>query len=243
MKRNKLIKTSGRFFTVLLAVAGVIFLSIILLAFSSRPYYVHHWLATGIENNCYEPEVIVLFGGAGMPSGENMMRVYYAAEAWRQLPHCPIYICLPGDTTEDKGSLAMMAGELILRGVEPDMIRYEPEGKNTRGQAMELAAMNKGQLLNRCLLVITSPSHMRRSILTLKKTGFSFLIPFPAFEVPLEGELRFDDDKLGGDRRFIIPSAGKSLSLRYEMWTQLNYQLICAREFVALGYYWLRGWI
>lgn len=222
---------------------GVLLLFSLIMAFTTRPYYTHHWLGTGIENTCSEPEAILLFGAGGMPSGDNMVRIYYTAKAWRQFSHCPVYICLPGDPKEEKGSLQMMAGELMLRGVETNKIKYIPDGKNTRGQVIELAEADNGQLSPACLLVITSPGHMRRSVLALKNVGFQSIIPFPAFEIPLEGELRFDDRELGGERRFVAPSTGQTLSLRYELWTQLNYQLICAREFVALGYYWLRGWI
>lgn len=243
MHRSKLLKNFTTLIVVFLSLMGVLFLFSLIMAFTTRPYYMHHWLGTGIENTCTEPEAIVLFGAGGMPSGDNMVRIYYAAESSLQFPECPLFICLPGDTTEEKGSLQMIVSELLIRGVNPHMIRYIPEGKNTRAQALELANTENGNLLSACLLAITSPGHMRRSILTLQKAGFDSLIPFPAFEIPLEGELRFDDRELGGERRFVAPSTGQTLSLRYELWTQLNYQLICAREFVALGYYWLRGWI
>ena len=243
MKRGWILDRMLRLLTVFLAVAGGMGLVILALSFSSRPFYTHHWLGTGIQNSCSEPGLIVLLGAGGMPSGENMMRIYYAAEAWKQFSHCNIFLSLPGDTADEKGSIALMKQELIMRGVSPEKIRYEAKGKNTRGQALELAGMDNGGLLQACALVITSPGHMRRSILTFRKAGFHFLIPLPAFEIPLEGELRFDDDELGGERRFVAPSTGQTLTLRYEIWTQLNYQLVCAREFVALGYYWLRGWI
>lgn len=243
MQGSKVLNKTGRIIIIILSLAGGVLLLSFFLAFTTRPYYTHHWLGTGIENTCSEPEAIVLFGAGGMPSGDNMVRIYYAAKAWRQFPNCPVYICLPGDPKEEKGSLQMIAGELMLRGVDTGMIKYIPEGKNTRGQVIKLAETNNGQLNLACLLVITSPGHMRRSVLALENVGFQSIIPFPAFEIPLEGELRFDDRELGGERRFVAPSTGQTLSLRYELWTQLNYQLICAREFVALGYYWLRGWI
>jgi uncharacterized SAM-binding protein YcdF (DUF218 family) len=243
MKGSKLQKKATKILTILLSLFGGLLLFSLILAFTTRPYFTHHWLGTGIDNNCSEPEAIVLFGAGGMPSGENMVRIYYAAEAWKQFPHCSVFICLPGDPTKEKGSLQMMAEELVMRGVASEMIKYIPDGKNTRAQAIDLSNFNHGQLKSACLLVITSPGHMRRSVLSLMKAGFNNVIPLPAFEIPLEGELRFDDQELGGERRFIAPSTGQTLTLRYEFWTQMNYQLICAREFVALAYYWMRGWI
>lgn len=243
MKRSKILKKIVRVLIVILAISGTAFLFLLALAFTTRPYYAHHRLGTGIENTCSEPEAIILFGAGGMPSGENMVRIYYAAEAWNQFPHCPVYICLPGDTADEKGSLRMMMQELMIRGVDQGKIQFIAEGQNTRAQVLELAGLRNGKIKSGCLLVVTSPGHMRRCVLSLQKESFNSLIPFPAFEIPLEGELRFDDQKLGGDRRFIAPSAGQTLTLRYELWTQLNYQLICAREYVALAYYWVRGWI
>lgn len=243
MKRSKIMKKLLRVVSIIMMVMGLLLAFTLIMSFTTRPYYAHHWLGTGIERNCTEPEAIVLFGAGGMPSGENMVRIYYAAEAYRQLPHCTIYLCLPGDTMHATGSLSLMAKELVIRGVPEKMINYIPQGKNTRAQVLELAGIKNGEILEKCLLVTTSPGHMRRCILSLRKAGFNSLIPFPAFEVPLEGELRFDDQELGGNRRLIVPSAGQKLSLRYEIWTQMNYQLICAREFVALAYYWVRGWI
>ena len=63
----------------------------------------------------------------------------------------------------------------------------------------------------------------------------------PAFEHAIESDITFDARKLGG-RRF-IPDIGNFISLRYQFWTQMNYELLIIREYVALGYYKLKGWI
>jgi uncharacterized SAM-binding protein YcdF (DUF218 family) len=222
---------------------GSVMLFILLLSLTTRPYFLHHWLGTGIKSDTCRTETIVLFGASGIPSGESLVRTFYAAQAHKAMPEVPIYICMVGDTTNKNGSPYKIAAELELRGVPPANIKLLMKGKNTRGQVLELSGMSLGAVKNSCILVVTSPTHMRRCLLSLKKEGFQHLAALPAFETPLDGELLFDDAQLGGKRRVITPDAGQNLDLRYEMWTQLNYLLMSTRELAALSYYWMRGWI
>lgn len=222
---------------------GSVMLFILLLSLTTRPYFLHHWLGTGIKSDTCRTEAIVLFGASGIPSGESLVRTFYAAQAHKAMPEAPIYICMVGDTTNKNGSPYKIAAELELRGVPPANIKLLMKGKNTRGQVLELLEVDHGALRNTCITVVTSPTHMRRCLLSLKKEGFQHLAALPAFETPLDGELLFDDAQLGGKRRVITPDAGQNLDLRYEMWTQLNYLLMSTRELAALSYYWMRGWI
>ena len=92
------------------------------------------------------------------------------------------------------------------------------------------------------VLLITSPEHMRRAVLCFRKAGFEKVNGLPAFENALEADLKFDDDKLGGNNT-LIPDVGESIKARYQLWNHLKYEILIAREIVALGYYRLRGWI
>ena len=74
-----------------------------------------------------------------------------------------------------------------------------------------------------------------------RKAGFTRVDGLPAFEATLESEAAFNALKLGG-RRF-IPDVGEILALRYHFWTQLVYELLTLREWAALGYYRMMGWI
>jgi uncharacterized SAM-binding protein YcdF (DUF218 family) len=232
-----------RWLKYLMLVLGSLLIVILMLAFSTRPYYTHHWLGTGIEANCSIPSAVLMLGGGGMPASSNLMRLYYTAKVNIEHPHCLVYLSHPGDSADRASSLRLMADELILRGVPEERIRFLPEGKNTRSQALEVyekLILSEG--IN-CLVLVTSPAHMRRSILSFRKAGIENIIPVPAFENPFEGDLVYDENDVGGTRRLITPSNGENLNLRYEFWTQMNYQLQCAREFTALTYYWILGWI
>ena len=37
--------------------------------------------------------------------------------------------------------------------------------------------------------------------------------------------------------------ASRSLDLRYNIWTQMKYEVIVAREYLALTFYKLKGWV
>jgi hypothetical protein len=57
----------------------------------------------------------------------------------------------------------------------------------------------------------------------------------------LESELSYKDKDLGGNR--IVPAVDESILLRYKFWTYLQYEVSILREYTALFYYKLKGWI
>ena len=63
----------------------------------------------------------------------------------------------------------------------------------------------------------------------------------PAFEQAIAADITFNARKLGG--RIFIPDLGNSIMLRYQFWTQLQYEILILREYTALAYYKLSGWI
>jgi hypothetical protein len=91
-------------------------------------------------------------------------------------------------------------------------------------------------------LLVTSPEHMRRAVLVFRKVGFTRINALPAFENALEADLVFKDDELGGNK-LPIPDIGGNISVRYQFWNHLKYEILIAREMTALSYYKLRGWI
>jgi len=186
-----------------------------------------------------KPETIVMMGGGGMPSESNLMRCWYVARAAEKFPEAKILIAMPGDLGDSLSTPSLLAGELLLRGVHKETIFFENVGKNTRYQALEGAKILDA---DECVLIITSPEHMRRSILCFEKAGFRQVSGLPAFENDIETDMKFEDDHLGGNT-IMIPDVGGSISLRYRLWTHLQYEIKVSREFIALGYYWLRGWI
>ena len=146
---------------------------------------------------------------------------------------------MPGDLKDSLSTPQLMKKELELRGINPELIRFENEGTNTRAQALNCQGLVKMQS---SILLVTSPEHMRRSVLCFQKAGFEKVNALPAFENAVEADLSFDDDKLGGNKT-LVPDIGESINMRYQLWNHLKYEILIAREMVALAYYKLRGWI
>ena len=92
------------------------------------------------------------------------------------------------------------------------------------------------------ILLVTSPEHMRRSVLCFHKVGFEKVGALPAFENAVEADLSFNDDELGGNK-VLMPDVGQSINMRYQLWNHLKYEILIVRETVALIYYKMRGWI
>jgi uncharacterized SAM-binding protein YcdF (DUF218 family) len=203
------------------------------------------------------PEFIVVLGGGGMPSESGLIRCWYAASVANHFPRAKIIVALPGDTASKSSSVSLMKKELVLRGVEPSRIMFEPEGANTRAQAVNISKIStnderrttndKGAptsyfvLRTSYFLIVTSPEHLYRAVLSFKKAGFTKVDGFPCFERAIESDILFEGGKLGG--RKYIPDVGGSITLRYGFWTQINYEFLVLREWMALAYYKLKGWI
>lgn len=223
----------------LLMVVGIFFSLCIILALTEQPYWGYHWLGTSKAELKWKPEVIVVLGGGGMPSQSNLMRGWYAGSAAKSFPEATVVIAMPGNISDSLSTPSVMKKELVLRGVNPDKIIFEEQGTNTRAQTLNCKKIIKPQTP---VLLVTSPEHMRRTVLCFRKEGFEKVNGLPAFENALEADLKFDDDKLGGNKT-LIPDVGENINARYQLWNHLKYEILIAREIVALTYYRLRGWI
>jgi uncharacterized SAM-binding protein YcdF (DUF218 family) len=223
----------------LLMVVGIFFSVCVILALTEQPYWGYYWLGTSKAELKWKPEFIVVLGGGGMPSQSNLMRGWYAGNAAKSFPEATVIISMPGNISDSLSTPVVMKKELILRGVNPEKIVFEEQGTNTRAQALNCMKIIKQQAP---VLLVTSPEHMRRAVLCFRKAGFEKVNGLPAFENALEADLKFDDDKLGGNKT-MIPDVGESINARYQLWNHLKYEILFAREMMALGYYRLRGWI
>ena len=241
----------------LLAVLGAIALLMIILALTSAPFWI--WYNLGVKKAGVHrpPDFIILMGGGGMPSESGLIRCWYAAKAADHFTRSKVIIALPGNPADSLSSVNQMKRELVLRGVAPERIFFEDSGTNTRAQAINIWKQVKGYALksnrnyaippfsmlhSQCsILIVTSPEHLYRAVLAFQKAGFLKTDGIPAFEEDIEGDLSFIAKKLGG-RKF-IPDIGENITLRYQFWTQLHYETLIIREWLALGYYKLKGWI
>jgi uncharacterized SAM-binding protein YcdF (DUF218 family) len=221
---------------------GILFLIIILISFTSLPFWGYYWLGTSQSEISGNPEYIILLGGGGMPSESSLMRAFFVHRAAIESPESKIIISIPGNVADTTSTARMVAAELILKGISHERILYEQTATNTRSEAIQLQNFNQEKLTNKAILLVTSPEHMRRSVLVFKKAGFSKVSALPTFENAIEADLFFDDDQLGG-RKTIVPDIGNHTSVRYQFWNHLKYEILIAREMAALAYYKLRGWI
>ncbi len=225
----------------LLLTSGILFLAVLMLSFTSLPYWGYYWLGTSKSKIIEKPDYIVLLGGGGMPSESNLMRAFFVFRAAKESPDSRIILSIPGNPTDSTSTARLVAAELISKGIGQQRILYEERGTNTRSQAINLQQFNAVKLTGKPVLLVTSPEHMRRAVLVFRKAGFTRVSALPAFENALEANLFFDDDKLGGNT--MVPDIGGNTSVRYQFWNHLKYEILIAREMAALGYYKLRGWI
>lgn len=209
-----------------------------ILSFTTLPFWMYYYLGISHDQLTSKPEYIVVLGGGGIPSESGLMRTYFAAESAEKYPNSKLIIALPGDTLDTLDATYLMRQELVLRGVDFNRIQFESAGTNTRSQAMEIGKVidNKSNIL-----LVTSPEHMYRSVLVFKKVGLVNTGGEPAFEKAIDPIFEFEEDELGG--RKIIPSIGKNTQLRYQFWNHFKYQIIVYREYIAIAYYKLKGWI
>lgn len=222
---------------------GIIALAMIILALTSAPFWV--WYGLGVKKAGIHrpPDFIVVMGGAGMPSESGLMRCWYAARVASHFTRAHIIVALPGDTTDEASSINGMKEELVLRGIAPGRIMVEDSGTNTRAQAVNIfkRIANGGQIRPSSILIVTSPEHLYRAVLTFKKAGFVKVDGLPAFQKDVEGDLSFNITKPGEKSLFL--KLGDNITLRYQFWSQLHYEALVIREWMALLYYKLSGWI
>jgi len=150
------------------------------------------------------------------------LRVLEAARLF-DLLNGPFVVASGGTTEHDERavpeSLAMQRA-LIQLGVRADRILLESDSKNTRDEAVLVKQILADRGLTDFVLV-TSPMHMRRSMLAFQQQGMH-PIPSPALLVP--------------DR-----TTRASLWIPSEMWLQIGDSALY--EVLARGYYWWRGWL
>jgi len=220
----------------LILVLGAFALLLSILAFTSIPYDISRWLGTSESTYTFEPDAIVFLGGSGMPSEANLMRLYYTSYLAVQYPHAKVIILHPKDTA----TIADMRSELMLRKVDSTRIWIEKRGTNTREQALTLA-QDYNELLSQNIVLVTSSENMRRTVKTFRKAGFLHVGGQSSFETAMFADLSFDFKKAGG--KVLVPDVSSNMALRYNFWNYLKLEITCLREFIALGYYQLNGWI
>ncbi|MCC6840317.1 MAG: YdcF family protein [Flavobacteriales bacterium] len=226
----------GRLLRTCLMLSGGVALLLTVLAFTRIPFDAHRWLGTAGGLAGPQVEAILVLSGSGMPSGPELMRCQEAAKRAAQAPAAGLLLALPYDTALARA----MVQELGLRGVAPERITLVMHGRNTREQALDVATTRPAWKA-RSIAVVTAPEHMYRSLCTFRKLGFARVAGAPAFEHALFSNLAFNHTGAGG--KAFTPDISASTDLRYNFWNYLKLEITCLREYAALLYYQLNGWI
>jgi uncharacterized SAM-binding protein YcdF (DUF218 family) len=124
---------------------------------------------------------------------------------------------LGGGTPESELLLALFKNAHIPQ----ERIILESESQNTREQAQVLSGILEDLEVENFVLV-TSPVHMRRSTAVFQSFGMT---PTPGPAAPRSEGLQAAGVKF-------LPS-----------WIALDASQEAMREYLALGYYWIRGWL
>ena len=206
----------------------------VLLAFTQIPYWAYYNLAVTKDGLKEKPEFIVIMGGDGMPSPSGLMRTYFGIEKAKIYPESKVILALPYNVFDSTHQLNLMAHELVQKGIDSNRILFEPKGFNTRSQVEEIGKMINDK--SQALLIVTSPEHMFRCLASFRKYGFTNVGGTPTFETPS------DEEKLR-DRTEDENTRIRHLALRYNMWSYMQYEIIVMREYAAISYYWVKGWI
>lgn len=217
---------------------GIIFTAMIILSFTTLPFWMYYHLGVSHESLKNNPDYIIILGGGGIPSESGLMRSYKAMETSKKYPDSQLIIALPGDISDSTSSVILMKNEIISRGIDSSKILLEPKGLNTRMQAIQISKLIERESN---ILIITSPEHMYRALRVFKTVGMNNITGNSAFEDAIESLLIYDDDKLGGNR--YILDISDNTQIRYQFWNHLKYQVIVYREYCAIAYYKLKGWI
>lgn len=217
-------------------VMGVLALIMVALAFTSLPFHAHRHLGIAGGLHQGEADLVLVLGGSGMPSGPELLRLHYGAQVAAIHPRAEVVVVHP----EDTAVIGAMVRELVLRGVDKARIGVVDQGTNTREQALRCVALRPGLRTQRVALV-TAPENMYRSLLTFRKLGCTDIAGVPAFDNALFNDLATDRQRTGG--RAYVPDLGRSMDFRYDLWNRLKLQITCLREYGAMAYYRLHGWI
>ena len=238
MLSNKYLLKIKKLLKIYLYFSSILFTFFILISFTTLPFWMFYKLGVSALQLNKTPDYIIVMGGGGMPSETGLMRTYFVKKTHLKFPSAKIIIALPGDTTDCNSATYLMKQELINRKINASQILFEPHGKNTRSQAMEIKKMVD---VSKNILIVSSPEHIYRSVNSFKKIGFKNTGGIPAFEKAINTDLNFIDTELGGNK--IILEIGDNTQLRYQFWHHLKLQIIVYREYLAIAYYKLKNWI
>lgn len=206
----------------------------ILLALTELPYWAYYHLAALDDKLTETPDYIVVMGSDGMPSPSGLLCTYYGVEMANKYPRAKIILALPYNEKDSTRQLKLMAKEFVVKGIDSNRIVFEPNGYNTKSQADQVAKIVADS--DRPIMIVSRPEHMYRCLATFRKAGLNNVGGKPSFEFPSdEDKLKSEDEESDW--------AERSLILRYNIWSYMQYEIKVLREYTAISFYWFKGWI
>lgn len=214
---------------------GIAFALLIVLAFTRLPYDAHRALGRAAGECTGAVDLLVVLGGSGMPSGAELRRLHHAAELAANHPTAAVWVIHPGDPAV----IGAMVDELIFRGVQPARIKQLNEGDNTRAQALAVLREVGEKPLR--IALVSAPENMYRSVKAFRRAGHRTVCGAPAWDHAMDHDFTYTHRRIGG--KAYVPDVSAATDLRYTFWNYLKLEITCLREYVAIAYYALNGWI
>lgn len=211
-----------------MGIGSVVFVG---LSFTDLPFHALLALSMPDRSATTNQDVVVLMSGAGSISGDGLLRSYHAALALERFPNAQLVVAMPLDSGSTKEPLDMLEGFFSDSALTHMSIMFETKGINTHQQAANITNIITDHNLR--LLIITAPHHVYRSIKAFEREGFANVSAMAAFEKPIREDLLTDGKGSGVQQ----------VSIRYNTWSYMHHELDVLREFCAIGYYWLMGWV
>ena len=190
-------------------------------AFTSLPSAILKWTyAAPYSAKC---QYILLLPGGGIPSPSMLMRSYVAAEEYKKNPAAKVVISLKTGAELEKSTIWDIRRELIFRGVPAESIILEKKATQTYEHAKFIKELKIGDPERDSYLIVTSPTHIMRSVAVFRAAGFNNVYAAPAVSAAEKEDL------------------GAGLLFRYGFWQSLQLEVELTREFMALLYYKITG--
>ncbi len=226
----------------LLKLLGIVFLFALVVALTDLPWSVYRWLGAMEGDGQGAPDLIVMMGGGGIPSESGLMRTWQTAYEAAKYPKARVLVAMPYEPGEGGTNRSAVQRELMLRGVSAARLLQEGHGRHTREQAMLTYQLFEESAEHTRVLIVTSPEHVRRSVLAFRKAGFPMVRGHGALEQELEAPLDYGRPSTGAssEEKSIV---GQSVMMRYHFWNTLEIEVRVVRELVALWYYRAKGWV
>jgi uncharacterized SAM-binding protein YcdF (DUF218 family) len=222
-----------------LMVLGGIFLVMLIVACTSWPFWAQYRLGKAEAGLPEQAGTILVMGSGGFPSESVLMRLWYTIELAQDYPGAKVVVATPGEITDSASTVFQTITYLIDHQIAKERIVVEPEGLNTRHQALMAYELYRKGAFETPLVIVTSSEHVYRSVLSFRKAGFQQVSGHPATEIMLETDLDLQEEDLGGN----MPVNASSINIRYQFWNYFQLEIRVLREYVAIAYYWVKGWI